>query len=91
MTLKPARAPSRNKLRGELLKDLRLKQELTQQQVADQIGVCRQAISRLEGGKRRLDGDEAESLSILFNVSVECLLAGRLLDRALPTFLCHPS
>lgn len=56
------------------LKELRLQNKLTQQQVAKAIGKTYQAYSYYENGKRDPDTETLKLLAELFNVSTDYLL-----------------
>lgn len=58
----------------ERIKQLRLKNKLTQQEVADKLGVTRPAYTAYETGKRQPDFDTLAKLSALFEVSTDYLL-----------------
>ena len=57
-----------------VLKALRLERGMTQQQVAEQIGVAKNAVSMWETGKRDPSFDKLIKLSDLFDCSVDYLL-----------------
>lgn len=59
---------------SERVKELRIQSELTQQQVADRIGLNKQTISQYERGVRQPDFDILELLCDFFNVSTDYLL-----------------
>src|SRR4051812_29886639 len=59
---------------GERVKVARNRLELTQEQVAERLGVPRSAVSDIESGKRELSAAEVVSLALLFGESVESLL-----------------
>lgn len=70
---------------GERLKSLRESNGLTQDELAEKVGVTKQAISQYERGVRRPDFDTLSALCDLFNVSTDFLLGksdytSRLLD-----------
>lgn len=69
MTDEPVDARVRRRLR-----ELRLQQELTLQQVADRAGMDVSTLSRLEGGKRRLALDHIPPLAAALGVSADELL-----------------
>lgn len=58
------------------LKNIRIEKGLTQEQVADKIGLTRQAISAYESGKRQPGLDILLSLADLYNVELEEILYG---------------
>lgn len=57
---------------GERLKDLRTKKHLTQSQLADALGVSKQAISQYENGIRT--PKDYEQIADFFNVNLDYLL-----------------
>ena len=48
--------------------------DLTQEQVADILGIGRDAILRIENGKRKIDLQELMSFSKLYKISIEELI-----------------
>ena len=61
----------------DILKQLRIANNYTQQDIADILGVTKAAISKYEKGLRRLKPDYVEKLSKLFNVEPLFLLIGK--------------
>ncbi|MBR2257822.1 MAG: helix-turn-helix domain-containing protein [Blautia sp.] len=59
---------------GEILKSLREKNHLTQDQMAERVMVSRQAVSRWETGETRPNTDTLKLLSKEFSVSINTLL-----------------
>ncbi len=59
---------------GERLRKLRNYMDLTQEQVADILGIGRDAILRIENGKRKIDLQELMSFSKLYKISIEELI-----------------
>ena len=59
---------------GEILKSLREKNNLTQDQMADRVMVSRQAVSRWENGETQPNTDTLKILSKEFSVSINTLL-----------------
>lgn len=59
---------------SEILKSLREKNNMTQDQLAEKILVTRQAVSRWENGETQPNVDTLKLLSQLFNVSINTLL-----------------
>ena len=60
---------------GEKIKDLRIKNNLTQQDFADKFFVTRQAVSRWEQGKSIPGIDVLELIAKEFNVSIDYLIS----------------
>lgn len=58
----------------ERIKELRLSKKLTQQEVADRIGITRPAYTAYESGKRQPDFDTLETLAQLYEVTTDYLL-----------------
>ena len=58
----------------EKLIDLRKKNGMSQEELADRLGVSRQAVSRWELGSTLPDAPNLLKLSDLFGVSIDCLL-----------------
>ena len=58
----------------DILKSLRLKHNLTQEQLADKVLVTRQAVSRWETGETQPNTDTLKLLSKEFDVSINTLL-----------------
>ena len=61
----------------EHLKELRIAKGLTQDEVADKIGLTRQAISGYESGKRQPGIDILMQLSALYEVDIETIVYGQ--------------
>ena len=59
---------------GEILKSLREKNNLTQDQMAERVMVSRQAVSRWENGETQPNTDTLKILSKEFSVSINTLL-----------------
>lgn len=60
------------------IKELRLEKGLSQEQVAQAIGVSRPTYTAIEAGKQKLDVEEAQKLASLFGIDVEALLSGNI-------------
>lgn len=58
----------------DILKNLREKNNLTQEQLAERLHVTRQAVSRWENGETQPNTDTLKLLSKIFNVSINTLL-----------------
>ena len=58
----------------EILKNLREKHGLTQEQMAERLMVTRQAVSRWETGETQPNTDTLKLLSSQFDVSINTLL-----------------
>ena len=59
------------------LKEARIDKSLTQEEVADRIGLTRQAVSAYESGKRQPGIDILMKLAEVYEVSIENLLYGK--------------
>jgi DNA-binding XRE family transcriptional regulator len=66
----------------KIIKELRIKNKLSQEQVATAIGVSRPTYSAIEVGTQKLNTDEVQKLANLYALSVDDLLAGRIPDIA---------
>ena len=62
---------------GKFIKELRIENNMTQQQLADKIPITREAVSKWERGRNKPDRTSLEILSKLFNVTTEELILGR--------------
>ena len=58
----------------EILKDLRVKNNLTQDQLAEKLFVTRQAVSRWENGETTPNIETLKLMSTVFDVSINALL-----------------
>ena len=58
---------------GKQIKQMRLERKLTQEQMAEQLGVSRQAVSNWENNKNLTDLELIISMSRLFSVSLDDL------------------
>jgi len=63
-----------NKKIGEKIKKAREQSGITQQKLAEMLGVARPTISQIENGERKISADELIKLSEIFDISVETLL-----------------
>ena len=68
----------KNNLISRNLKYLREKSNMTQEQVANNIGLGRDAIIRIEKGLRKVEVEELELFSKLYNVSRDLIIYGNL-------------
>lgn len=66
----------------KIIKELRIKNKLSQEQIATSIGVSRPTYSAIEAGTQKLDAEEVQKLANLYAVSVDDLLAGHIPDIA---------
>lgn len=58
----------------EKIKELRLSKKMTQQEVADKLGITRPAYTAYESGKREPDFSILQSLANVFDVTTDYLL-----------------
>ena len=70
------KAPVQNLPLGEALKQRRTEKGLTQEQLAEQLGVSRQAVSKWEKGLSEPSTANLLALAKLYGVSVDALLQG---------------
>lgn len=61
---------------GETIYNLRRKQGLSQEQLAEKLGVSRQSVSKWEGGQTTPDLDKLIALSDCFGVTLDELVRG---------------
>lgn len=59
---------------GNKILELRKKQNITQEELAEKIGVTRQTISKWELGETHPDINQAKNLSMIFNISLDELV-----------------
>ena len=59
------------------VKTARTKLHLSQQYVADYLGIGRSAVADIEAGRRKISAEEIDKLSTLFLIPVDELLHGR--------------
>ena len=62
---------------GKIIKKLRIKNNLTQKEFAEKLGVTYQAVSKWENGKNMPDIMLLKEISNIFNVNIEELLTGK--------------
>jgi DNA-binding XRE family transcriptional regulator len=60
------------------IKEFRIKNNLSQEQVAKAIGVSRPTYTAIESGKQKLSAEEAQKLASLLAISVDELLSGNI-------------
>lgn len=70
-----------SKKTGDFIAELRKKHNITQQQLAEQIHIGREAVSKWERGVTIPDTASLVLLSVYFNVSVNELLSGELMSK----------
>ena len=61
---------------GNYIKELRLKNNLSQSDLAKKLSVTNQAISKWENGRGIPDVEMLKQLSVIFNVNVDDILNG---------------
>lgn len=68
---------------GEVLRTLRIKNDLQQRDIAELLGICVSSYSRIESGKMGLSLEDAEFLCSLYSMPLEWVLdqRTRLADR----------
>lgn len=62
---------------AERLQDLRKKANYSQEQVADLLGISRQAISKWESGQGKPELDNIVKLTEIYNVSADYIISGK--------------
>lgn len=70
----------------ERIKELRNQLNLTQEYVADYLGVNRATVTQMENGKRKVSADELSKLCLLFGVSADALLHGEEISKPATVF-----
>lgn len=65
-----------NKYASEKMKRLRIRKNLTQQELADELGINQKQISRYENGERQFKQDFLKKLSEYFNVPLSTFFEG---------------
>ncbi len=71
----------KNNLISRNLKYLREKKGLSQEQVADKVGLGRDAIIRIEKGQRKVEVEELEKFAYLYDVSRDLIIYGNLANK----------
>ncbi len=66
---------------GQFIKDLRKEKELTQQDLADMLGVTNRAVSKWENGLSLPDYSILNDLCEILDISINELLSGEKLDK----------
>lgn len=70
---------------GQAVTALRRKSGVTQQQLADAIGISRASVANIERGEQRVFLDQVVSIASFFDLSgVDALLSSAQLDQAAP-------
>jgi len=64
------------------VKDFRIKNNLSQEQIAKAIGVSRPTYTAIEAGKQQLSAEEAQKLASLLGISIDELLSGNIANIA---------
>lgn len=59
---------------GSRIKELRSQKGISQQGLAELLGVSRPAISQIENGERKISAEELDALAKIFNTSMDSLL-----------------
>ncbi len=65
---------------AENLRRLRKRDQITQEELADRLGVSRQSVSKWETGEAYPETDKLISLSDLFSVSIDVMMQGSVTD-----------
>lgn len=59
---------------GSRIKELRSQKGISQQRLAELLGVSRPTISQMESGERKISAEELDALADIFNISADSLL-----------------
>jgi transcriptional regulator with XRE-family HTH domain len=59
---------------GDRIQELRFQKGISQQRLAELLGVSRPTISQMENGERKISAEELDCLAKIFNISVDSLL-----------------
>jgi len=62
---------------GNRIKELRRRKGITQETLAERLGISREFLGRVENGKSGASVDLLVTLSFIFNVSLDYLVLGR--------------
>ena len=62
---------------GQKIAELRMRTGISQQRLAEMLGVSRPTITQIEKGERKVSVDELVRLSEIFNLSVDNLLCSK--------------
>lgn len=74
---------------GSIIKNLREKNELSQSELAEKIGINNSVLSRIESGDRQLRDDELVKIADFFKVSTDYLLGRTNIRNHVDTFAAH--
>lgn len=74
---------------GSIIKNLREKNELSQSELAEKIGINNSVLSRIESGDRQLRDDELVKIADFFKVSTDYLLGRTNVRNHVDTFAAH--
>lgn len=66
---------------GEFIKDIRLKNDMTQREFADSLNVTYQAVSKWENGKNMPDIAVLKEISRIYGVDIKSILAGEEVEK----------
>jgi len=53
------------------IREIRIKRDVQQEKLAKYVGVSKQAISKIEHGKRKVGIDELEKIALFFNIPID--------------------
>lgn len=69
------------KMIGRRIKEYRIKAAMSQDELAQKIGISTPFMNRLENGQRNITLENLAKISVILNVSIEYLIAGTVLDK----------
>lgn len=70
----------------ERIKEYRIQLNLTQEYVANYLGINRATVTQMENGNRKITADELSKMCSLFGVSADTLLCGEEISKPTAVF-----
>lgn len=74
-----------------IFKNLRLRENLSQQELADKLGISKSSISMYENGNREPDLETLEKIADFFNVDMDFLIGRKEKERENIIYIHEPS